>query len=288
MEIIEIALIGAPLFTLIGLFYFFKFRKRDTGDIEKFTIKLVGLSSAIFLLLGQSFEINYPFSLPEGMGLIVFSLCLINLIKLNKPKIKLIISLVGLPLICLLTFPWWYKGIEGWVLFSIMSFFCLLFSEMMSKVTSETEGSGHWLSLVSVCVSTPLILLSHASISHVMVALAIFMPIVCLRLFFYKHTKSNFSFYYLNAALAVLIINAHIRYVPSPDAAMIESVLLKTSVLLWLLAPCFSFLTQKISIKKSMLVLFCLQMLAVMAGLTAYFYEGQTITEDTSYDYNSY
>jgi len=201
---------------------------------------------------------------------------------------NLLFVLIAMPFVCYFTFPWWNRGVEGWLLFITMSFLCLLYSGLMEKIATSTRGVGHWLSLISVCVSSPLILLSHASLSHILVALSIFLPIVCLRLFFYKEKGTNFTFLYLNAALAILIINAHIRYVPSPDSAMMELVLLKSSVLLWLLAPCIAVVAKKISIKEPMIILICVQMLAVVIGLSGYFYEDKAAAEEAQYDYNNY
>jgi hypothetical protein len=285
-----ISLIGAPICVLVVLFFVYGIKNKKRKLSEAILSLIIGIPSLAFLIIFSENRLSYPFYLPEGIGILLMVLIFTDLFRVYLPKAHLFINFGIIVFVSYFSFPWVNLETKGWLMLFLMSIMVFVYTHFSNMMKGSSSLIINWFQILIPAITAPLLLVSHALISSPLIALTLILPLAAARFYFFKSKETNFSFSYFNIAMAMLVVNANLLFVPSSGEPILNLYFLKASIILWTLAPLCSVLINRGNqrIKTSFIAFILLQLLACALALTSYMSEVEDGSTGNNYDYGSY
>lgn len=245
---------------------------------------LIPAFCALGIYLDQPSSLSYPLIIPDNMAIILISFAMLNFVssklKSNSTYPYLILSFIVLGI----SYPWMIQINVKWP-YLICSIILLTEGYYLSNKLQEIKHLNSYL--FYVCSAITCISVSHstASISHVLMLVAITLPYalyISYQTFIQKENHNDSVFTLL---IILISFNACLRFVPDPDLPFTISLLPITGLTLFISSIFIFLLIKKNSLPLWFLLTICL--VTSSLALYSYFYEAEG-SESQSYDYGSY
>lgn len=256
--------------------------------VEWMLLLALGLASWLGqVLLEMPMSLDWPLQLPNALVPLVLlqaSACYALGLGFGLRS-----SLAVVVLVQMVSFPWWTRGWGGVMLgmaYGLASYAFIAFSQ-------RSQADKWWLfQRAAVSALSAAMLLSCASVTHLSAMLVMVLPAAVLfSIFTFTKRWVNNQLLgdgWILGSLSLLLCNASVRYVQSPDAELPEQWLLRSAVFIFLLSPALRVLVGSWRQKLGRVLGLMLPALCALLALWVYLQEPVDAPADQGYDYGAF